>query len=61
MNKVITVHSLSHGRLYVELADGQSGEFDMTPYMEREKRGQGMGSGLAIMHSNKLNYTPGVI
>ena len=34
MNKVISVHSLSHGLLYVELTDGQSGEFDMTPYME---------------------------
>ena len=34
MNKVINVYSLSHGYLYVEMADGQCGEFDMTPYME---------------------------
>ncbi len=36
MNKVIKVYSLPHGRLYIEMADGQCGEFDMTPYMDSD-------------------------
>lgn len=35
MNKVVTVHPLLRQHLFVEMADGQCGEFDMTPYLER--------------------------
>jgi hypothetical protein len=36
MNKVINVHPLPHGRLYIKMADGLCGEFDVTPYMQSD-------------------------
>ncbi len=36
MNKVITVYSLPHRHVYVKMANGQCGEFDMTPYLESD-------------------------
>lgn len=36
MNKVITVRPLLHQHLFVEMADGQCGEFDMSPYLESQ-------------------------
>lgn len=36
MNKVIDVHSLPNRHLYIEMSDGQCGEFDMSPYMESD-------------------------
>ena len=33
-NDVITVKPLNDYRIYVELADGRSGVFDVTPYLE---------------------------
>ena len=36
MNKVITVQSLSNGKLYIEMDNGLRGEFNMTPYMESD-------------------------
>lgn len=34
MNQVVSVRPLSDGKVFVELADGRSGEFDVRPYME---------------------------
>lgn len=36
MNKVVTVRPLLHQHLFVEMADGQCGEFDMSPYLESQ-------------------------
>jgi hypothetical protein len=36
MNKVVTVFPLSDGHLFIEMANGQCGEFDMKPYMGSE-------------------------
>ncbi|MCK9396316.1 MAG: DUF2442 domain-containing protein [Methylobacter sp.] len=36
MSKVVTVSPLPHQHLFVEMADGECGEFDMTPYLESE-------------------------
>lgn len=33
MNKVISVHPLLEGKVFIELADGRKGEFDVRPYM----------------------------
>lgn len=33
MNKVTRVQPLPDGRLFVEMADGRCGEFDVKPYM----------------------------
>ena len=33
MNKVISVRPLPDGKVFVEMADGRSGEFDVRPYM----------------------------
>ncbi|OIQ65119.1 hypothetical protein GALL_533240 [mine drainage metagenome] len=34
MNKVMTVRPMPDGWVFVEMADGRSGEFDVTPYMK---------------------------
>ena len=36
MDKVVSVRPESNGRLYVEMADGRRGVFDVTPYMRGE-------------------------
>ncbi len=36
MNKVIRVKPLLDGKVFVEMADGRSGEFDVKPYMGSE-------------------------
>ena len=36
MNQVISVHPESAGRVYVDMADGRCGVFDVTPYMTSE-------------------------
>ena len=36
MNKVIRVKPLLDGKVFVEMADGHSGEFDVKPYMGSE-------------------------
>jgi hypothetical protein len=36
MNKVVNVSPLLLQHLFVEMADGQCGEFDMSPYVESD-------------------------
>ena len=36
MNKVLAVRPLADGRVFVTLADGRSGEFDVKPYMKSD-------------------------
>lgn len=36
MNKVVSVHAESEGRVIVEMADGRRGLFDVRPYMRSE-------------------------
>jgi hypothetical protein len=36
MNKVVNISPLLHQHLFVEMADAQCGEFDMTPYIESD-------------------------
>lgn len=33
MNKIIHVHAESNGMVFVEMADGKQGRFDVRPYM----------------------------
>jgi len=36
MNKVISVKPLPDGKVFVEMADGRCGEFDVKPYMKSD-------------------------
>lgn len=36
MNRVVSVRPDANGRVYVEMADGRRGFFDVTPYMRSE-------------------------
>jgi len=36
MNKVIAVHAEPEGRVFVEMADGRRGLFDVRPYMRSD-------------------------
>jgi hypothetical protein len=36
MDKVVSVRPEANGRVYVEMADGRRGLFDVTPYMRGE-------------------------